>query len=363
MQILQDMKQFLEKNKKISSQKRFESYSLCRNEILSLKNENHTPFLQKLDTLMFKELENSQTALVFFENEIENELKRIKTSKKQTKRKSVVLFFTLFLSFLVVGCQQEENSAVITDIQIDESLSMGQASFTQALKLMETNEKSPIADFNDAYNHWNYLSLKGVKDDRLEFNLGNVARFQGNEALALYHYKKALLIRNESLYREAINDILTKNGFAHQKEGIQSFAEELAFFSNHSPLGVKVILFLVLLFITITLFAFSHYLKRFKGGRSPILLLFECLLIFALILTLVFIVLQQTVPAPGEEGIILEDTQARFGNSFAYEKAFEQNLFVGQPVNIIEEREGWTYIKLPNGLMGWIPNETIKVIE
>ena len=61
--------------------------------------------------------------------------------------------------------------------------------------------------------------------------------------------------------------------------------------------------------------------------------------------------------------IVAKEVDARKGGSTVYEKSFEKPLHAGTEVTLTDDNGGWVEIRLGNGETGWLPKETVEIVE
>ena len=94
------------------------------------------------------------------------------------------------------------------------------------------------------------------------------------------------------------------------------------------------------------------------GWRYPTLV---CLLIWVTMAASVGLDLHHA--ATHREGVVVtNDVVVRKGNGIGYESAFEETLSEGVEFEVLEQRDDWLHLRLPDGKDGWIRQRDAELI-
>jgi len=226
-----------------------------------------------------------------------------------------------------------------------------------------------LADGNSAYNEGNYtnaidqynlvLSME-MHSAALYFNLGNAHYKLGNVAESIFYFEKAKQlapqdkeIENNSLFAKNMTldsiEILPKTQLKTLSDKVLSIftLDQWALFS------------IILLWLSIFFFVFYRINKKIELKRILFVLGVLFLLLFSVTIGL-------TETKNSQEkikyGIIFSEEIQIWGEP--NERA--DILFLlhqGTSVEVIDELEGWSKIRLANGSEGWIKNQGIRLLN
>lgn len=309
--------------------------------------------------------------LLFSNNQIEYEkkdsivqlLKNVKASllnsKKGGKIKSVSAATILFFVFcLLIDCSKNPATDIKEIEKIDGLLSKANEEFLLALDLLASSDSPPWGHFKESYNCYKEIVDSGYDTSEIEFNMGNILRFLKDDPMALYHYKKALLLKELPLYKEAVDSLIASNGTNMGKNSFINFIENCAFYFRTYQLFTYVTILLSLLIVLLFVYLIEAIYQVNKKVTSAV----KGFSTFLAGLTIVIMLSFLLQPKPYKEGIIISDTDGRGGPSYAYNISLTTALYPTQLFKILESRSGWLYIKLPNGICCWIPQSCAKII-
>ena len=58
-----------------------------------------------------------------------------------------------------------------------------------------------------------------------------------------------------------------------------------------------------------------------------------------------------------------EEVTARKGDSTSYEASFQDPLHAGAEFLLVEERNDWVHVELPDGRRCWLPAQSIAMVR
>ena len=61
--------------------------------------------------------------------------------------------------------------------------------------------------------------------------------------------------------------------------------------------------------------------------------------------------------------VIVEEVTARKGDSESYEASFQEPLHSGAEFVLVEERNSWTHVELPDGRRCWLPADAVAMVR
>lgn len=185
---------------------------------------------------------------------------------------------------------------------------------------------------------------------RLAYNIGNTYYQQGNKAMALVFYKRA------------IKDIPGDENLLHNMQVVR---EELHLDNSHDqpthpwlPAFVHLKLWhIISLYILFWLTATIHYIrKNIMPFGVPATVLLLCLA------TSTILGMEILHPKTPEGIITAPDTMARQGNGRSFEPSFKEPLPLGLEFKILEKRGYWLRIQINSGEECWIPARSCEIV-
>ena len=178
-------------------------------------------------------------------------------------------------------------------------------------------------------------------------NAGNAWFFAGENGRALVNFRAA---ERRSPFdrqlRESIEFLRANRADAFPRPTTPSgklaaFWKRFCTWATVLRVGLLVLTYLV----AWTIFLVAQ-LAGWRVGRS----IWAALIALALV-PLVSVAQTSLQPA---EGVVLQDTVARFGPGYAYDPAFERPLHQATEFSWMETRQGWVRVRLPDASEGWL---------
>lgn len=227
-------------------------------------------------------------------------------------------------------------------------------------------QKELFSEANRAYQEENYLKAirlydsiyqAGQQNSALHFNMGNAYFQEGNIGRSILHYEKALKLKpqdDEILHNLEIARQKTVDRFEEVPENLFQ-ASRLAIISLLSPDSWAALALIAFLLATIgfAAYLYSNYLRvsfiAIVAGLSIGLL------------SIILAWSHQSYLNNNQGIILLEDSSyVKSGPSESADDVFI--LHEGTKALRLEQFEGWSKIKLPDGKLGWLLSEEIAVI-
>lgn len=227
-------------------------------------------------------------------------------------------------------------------------------------------QKELFSEANRAYQEENYLKAirlydsiyqAGQQNAALHFNMGNAYFQEGNIGRSILHYEKALKLKpqdDEILHNLEIARQKTVDRFEEVPENLFQ-ASRLAIISLLSPDSWAALALIAFLLATIgfAAYLYSNYLRvsfiAIVAGLSIGLL------------SIILAWSHQSYLNNNQGIILLEDSSyVKSGPSESADDVFI--LHEGTKALRLEQFEGWSKIKLPDGKLGWLLSEEIAVI-
>jgi hypothetical protein len=232
--------------------------------------------------------------------------------------------------------------------------------FRQADQGIGTNPQNSESLYRQAAMRYESIVSKGgVENGKLFYNIGNVYFRIKDIGRAILNYKRALdyipddanLCQNLAYVRDFRRDKI------EEKQKTKVF-KTLFFWHYDLSTRIKIILFLIF-FIVIWLLAgmrlfFKHSVL---GWGLPSAVVLAAMMSGSLIAE--SITLHRNIP-----GVIIDaEVIARKGNSDNYAPSFTEPLHAGTEFNLLEKRENWLYIQLPDSRACWVPSKSVDLVR
>ena len=225
-----------------------------------------------------------------------------------------------------------------------------------------------ISEANQAYQQQNYekaLELyqkivdEGVNNFTLFYNLGNVYFKLGEIAKARLYYERAA--KYEPLNSDLQHNLnLIKSNLKDEEISDKGIFNRLFFkifyFLSINTLGILVLIFFIILMLLISgMIAYSK--KEKKNILKILIIIISVFFVISIILTISRLI----VFNKQSSAVIMDDTVLAYSGP---NKNFQQVFTVhsGLKVEIEQRNENWMLIKLPSGLGGWIPRNSLERI-
>lgn len=216
-------------------------------------------------------------------------------------------------------------------------------------------------NFEEALQLFLQLDNEKIKNDDLYYNIGNCYYRLHEAGPAILYYQKALKINplHQSAKRDlnyALSNIQDKIN-VDEEDAVSSLWKKI----YHSlPLNILAWVSLALFLVII---AILHWITlKFRGREKtvPIFCLTVTIFIFALVFTLAII--RWNGYSNQNSGVLLNNTTIGYsGPSPEFTRVF--TIHEGMIFEIEKEDNGWSLIKLPNGIGGWISSGDIGVVK
>jgi len=212
-------------------------------------------------------------------------------------------------------------------------------------------------DYEKALYFYDSISKLGYSSADLHFNLANCYYNLGNIAEAIYNYEKAnVLAPNDKDISHNLNiarkSVRTKTEQKPEVFYVKWFNSILDLFSSNAWLYISITAFVISLIMT-GLYFFSTKLGLRKTGFYLGILL----LIFSII-CLIFSRLQANKILNNKFAIVFESSVIKSSPSEEGTNLFE--ISEGMKVEVLDELQEWSEIKLDDGKEGWLLTESIR---
>ena len=233
---------------------------------------------------------------------------------------------------------------------------------TQALFAQDAfekgNEQFRQGQYGQAIATYEGILKGGQESAELYFNLGNAYFKQEQVAPAIYNYEKALLLdpgnKDIEINLGYARVLITDNIESVAQPGLSGFMSGLSGMYHYDCWGWIAI---VCAFLTLALFAGYYFTKKtgLKRGFFAGMTLMAVILLFCL--TAGF---HAKSEADSEHPAIVfsEMVQVKAQPSAQGDDTFI--LHAGIKVNVLETKEQWQKVRMPDDSEGWVPSEAIK---
>lgn len=238
--------------------------------------------------------------------------------------------------------------------------------FNEALRAFDRgNElrRSDPADagraFREATDKFQLLVDSGIENGKLYYNLGNACLRSGELGRSILNYRRAeKLIPNDGQLEANLRFARSLRKNQIPTGGRRAFVQ--TFFAWHYGVPIRFryaiglgayVLFWVLLLARL-------YWRPVRWGFA----LVPCLLVwFTLGCSVVY---ERSVQANQLEGVLTADEViVRKGNGEGFEPQFEQPLHEGVEFSVIDRRQDWIHVLLPDGKSGWVRRSKVTLIS
>ncbi|MBI9045885.1 MAG: tetratricopeptide repeat protein [Anaerolineaceae bacterium] len=237
------------------------------------------------------------------------------------------------------------------------SLSACQPSPIPADELAEANQLYEQEDYPSAIEIYQTLTIQGVDDGLVYYNLGNAYYKNDQLGQAILNYRRA----ERRMPRDAdvkTNLAVAKGQCQDQLEAEQSLGSFFsAVFAGWLSLSESLIILLIIwtmLCLVLILFLLS---KSQSGILRIFLIIISLVFIFALTSTTILSFERLAKPAAI---VLASEVEVKSGPAEDYVTEFK--LHSGTEVQMIEQQNGWSRIQISGDLQGWLPTETIEII-
>ena len=223
---------------------------------------------------------------------------------------------------------------------------------------LEAEAAAQAGDLDAAIQKWEAATAMGLDGGRLHYNLGNLHARQRHYGHAIAHYLKAQRRMPGNL--DLANNLrYVRSQRQDNFEAPESTRVLRTLFFWHYDLSPALRLRLALWPVPLLALAAAFLL-----WRRPLWLAWSAALLalwcaaFALSAGLS----HWNESRHGVAIVVAAETTPRKGDDATYAAAFNAPLHDGAEVTVTRRRAGWTEVRLPNGLTGWLPDADLAFI-
>lgn len=219
------------------------------------------------------------------------------------------------------------------------------------------NEFYEGGQYQEAIDRYQQILATGLENGYVYYNIGNALLKEQRVGEAILQYERAqrLLPRDEDInFNLGYAKALTLDKMEGERGTVSRMVSSIRTF--FSPNELSLAFWLAYAALTMIVIAFMFVPRRWKIRMVYLALPCALLLMVSAILLLFHISYDEI-----DEAIVLaEKIEAKTGPGESYSTLFE--IHEGAKVRIQREKLDWVEIKLPNKVIGWIPNAHLERI-
>ena len=245
-----------------------------------------------------------------------------------------------------------------------QTLSLAKSSVVATDSMQTANQLYEAGQFSQAAQAYQQIADQGLADSALYFNMGNAYYKQGDFGRAILNYRLA----EQLAPRDA--DIEANLEMARARvAGEEAAVEEAGFFDNIAGFGQEYLTLNELALLALGMWVLFVALVLIVQGTRKGSLVREtvqvALVVSALLLTVSAVGLGSRLYLENShaEGVIVAtEVSVTSGPGSQYVSEFTLNN--GEEVEIVESRENWVRLALPDTeLQGWVPVNAIEAVS
>lgn len=269
-------------------------------------------------------------------------------------RQSTLLFIAL-LGLLSVRTFAAEK---LSPERQNELLQSAVSSFDQAVAVSRESPQKANELYQKAASNFEAVIEAGVRNENIEFNLGNTYFRLKDLGRAILHYRRG------QQYAPADTRIAANLGYAREKvePQVQATAEtqlvdRLLFWNRSVSRGAR---FWIATIASVA--GWSLLLAQIRWKQPALFWVGAASIVLGLAnATTVYVELNREQQTPAAV-VVSPNTVLRQGRGEGYEPTLKQALGSGVEVTLIDRRADWCEVRLVSGQTGWLPAATIATI-
>lgn len=266
-----------------------------------------------------------------------------------------------FVLAVTVLSGTEAAAAAISDSEIHDLFSQAKEAFRTANSAAAKGDVETARDlYGRAILRFERIAREGgVRNGKLYYNIANACFRKGELGRAILNYRRAArLIPADSNLRENLDYARSLRLDKIEVESEKRLLETLFFWHYKWPTKVRFLLF-VLFFDLVWLFLL---IARLAPG-SPGLRVGTAVCVILCTAMLVSATVSSARTALVKEGVVTaEEVVARKGDGESYQPSFTDPLHEGTEYTVLDQRGGWSQIRLLDGRECWIKDTDGEVI-
>jgi hypothetical protein len=278
------------------------------------------------------------------------------------KSNSFFQIAVIILSAALLFCCIFENAAhgnELTRTEILDLFHQAKELFRQADQAAGSNPQKAESLYRQAAMRYESIVTKGgIQNGKLYYNIGNVYFRIKDIGRAILNYRRAeQYIPNDPNLRQNLSYVRNfRKDKIEEKQETKVF-KTLFFWHYDLSTKTKIILFSIIFCILWIVAGIRLFFKYSILGWGFLTVIVVTVMIGGSLLAEI-VTLQREIP-----GVIIDtEVVARKGNSENYAPSFTEPLHAGSEFNLLEKRENWFYIELPDSRTCWVPEKSVGLV-
>ena len=280
---------------------------------------------------------------------------------RRCRARYLVTFLALTSLSLVthhVRGEVPEAGAGMLGIDVRAELAEAQAQFDRAQQLQQTNPDQARQLFRAAAQRFELIAESGVRNARLEFNIGNSHLQAGDVGRAILHYLRARRLQpgDEALHANLAEAESRRIATIRPTRG-DALLRNVFFWHYDTAPAVRwrvAVAAWLLLWILLTI--------RIRWPRRQMGIAALVCLVVAVACGASVAVQRWTEERHPPGVITAMDVPVFKGPGASYQRQFEQPLQPGVTFALEERRGTWWEIRLPDGKSGWVESDQAELV-
>jgi hypothetical protein len=274
-----------------------------------------------------------------------------------------VFHMIVILCAIILNITIFENTACGAELNRTEMLELFHQAkdlFRQADLMIVTNPQNAESLYRQSVMRYESIVSKGgVENGKLFYNIGNIYFRIKDVGRTILNYRRAQeYIPDDPNLRQNLTYVLDfRRDKIEEKQEAKVF-KTLFFWHYDLSTRIKIILFSLFFCALWIIAAIRLFFKHSVLGWG----LLMAVVLNAMIggsLIAETISLYRYVP-----GVVIDaEVVARKGNSDNYAPSFTEPLHAGTEFNLLEKRENWFYIQLPDSRACWVPSKSVDLVR
>jgi len=199
----------------------------------------------------------------------------------------------------------------------------------------------------------------GVENGKLYYNIGN-AYFRADDlGRAILNYRKAEQFNpNDANVQQNLEYARGRRKDALGEQVDKRVLKTLLFWHYDFSFGQRFVLFSIV-FVGLWIAAAARLFVRRPFLRWIIAITVGLSLVLAASLIIESLTIRNQRPGV----VVAEEVTARKGDSESYEVSFQEPLHAGAEFLLVEERNKWVQVELPDGRRCWLPTRAVAMVR
>lgn len=238
--------------------------------------------------------------------------------------------------------------------ELSRRLQSGLGLFDGAVASLRDDPDRARQQWQDSLGEFLAVRNAGVRSAALEFNIGNTYARLGDIGRAVLHYRRAERInpRARSLQinldqtRQQVTPRFTVAG-----GGVFSWVQRTTQWERvYLAGGTSIIGWIAL--------AMGLRFRRTSGISLGV-----AMIVIALVSASTVAIELRSAALEPPVVVVIGDQVLRAGRGDGYDAVIKERLGAGVELRMIESRGDWSEVRLPNGIVGWLPDRAIERVE